>query len=45
MRRYAPQQLGLRRIGHFGFFRAGIGDRLWPGVLEWIAGAVGNRTG
>jgi predicted alpha/beta hydrolase len=45
MRRYAPQQLGLRRIGHFGFFRAGIGDRLWPGVLEWIAGAVGTRTG
>lgn len=45
MRRHVPGQLGIRRIGHFGFFRVGAGDRLWPGLLDWIAGAVGDGTG
>jgi predicted alpha/beta hydrolase len=45
MRRYAPEQLEIRRIGHFGFFRVGAGDRLWPGLLDWIAGAVSDGTG
>ncbi|MDP9198672.1 MAG: alpha/beta fold hydrolase [Pseudomonadota bacterium] len=40
MRRYAPEQLGIARIGHFGFFRVGAGARLWPGLLDWITGVV-----
>ncbi|WP_313075646.1 alpha/beta fold hydrolase [Melaminivora sp.] len=26
----APQDVGARRIGHFGFFREGFRDTLWP---------------
>lgn len=40
MRRIAPADLGLRRIGHFGYFRADIGARLWPMTQEWIFGAL-----
>jgi predicted alpha/beta hydrolase len=29
MKRFAPKDLGLKRIGHFGFFRAEHADRLW----------------
>ncbi|HEX2190443.1 MAG TPA: alpha/beta fold hydrolase [Longimicrobiaceae bacterium] len=29
MRRIAPADAGVRRIGHFGFFRAGQGEALW----------------
>jgi predicted alpha/beta hydrolase len=37
MRRLAPADVGLRRIGHFGFFRAEIGSRLWPSMLDWVS--------
>jgi predicted alpha/beta hydrolase len=40
LRRYAPAQLDIPRIGHFGFFRAGVGDRLWPATLDWITAAI-----
>lgn len=40
MRRIAPRDLGLRRIGHFGFFRPGAGERLWPSMLDWIEAAI-----
>lgn len=36
MRRLAPADVGLKRIGHFGFFRADIGSRLWPSMLDWV---------
>lgn len=29
---------GGRAIGHFGFFRSGARDALWPRVRDWIAG-------
>jgi len=29
MRRFAPGDLGLRRIGHFGFFRPELAESLW----------------
>ena len=29
MKRLAPRDVGLRRIGHFGFFRADVGAPLW----------------
>jgi predicted alpha/beta hydrolase len=39
MKRFAPAQLGERRIGHFGFFRPAVADSLWrphllPELLE-----------
>jgi predicted alpha/beta hydrolase len=40
MRRITPRELGLRRIGHFGFFRPRTGERLWPSMLDWIEAAV-----
>lgn len=39
MRRVAPADIGLRRIGHFGFFRAEAGARLWPRVADWMQAA------
>ena len=39
-RRQAPAALGIPRVGHFGFFRAGVGDRLWPATVDWIADAL-----
>jgi len=28
-----------RRVGHFGFFRRGVGEKLWDEVLDWISAA------
>ena len=36
MRRITPAAVGLDRVGHFGFFRAESGDRLWPAMLDWL---------
>lgn len=30
----SPEQLGLKRIGHFGFFRRVMKDKLWQQVVE-----------
>jgi predicted alpha/beta hydrolase len=40
LRRITPRDLGLRRIGHFGFFRPEAGERLWPLALEWLLAAT-----
>ena len=32
----APHQFGMTRIGHFGFFRRGAEERLWPLVLPFL---------
>lgn len=40
MHRLAPTDLGLTRVGHFGFFRAGPGALLWPAMQAWIDGAI-----
>lgn len=34
MRRFAPEHVGLARIGHFGFFRAEMQGPLWDGILR-----------
>ena len=34
----APREVGLRRIGHFGFFRASAERPLWQPARDWIAG-------
>lgn len=34
MRRFAPAELDVPRVGHFGFFRREMKDTLWPSLLE-----------
>ena len=31
-----PAELGLSQIGHMGYFRPAVGERLWPRLLEWL---------
>jgi len=33
MLRIAPRDVGVKRIGHFGFFRAALGQALWRSLL------------
>ncbi|WP_374437138.1 alpha/beta fold hydrolase [Inhella sp.] len=35
-----PQEIGLKRLGHFGPFRRAAGERLWPLLLERIEAKV-----
>ncbi len=37
MRRIAPEDVGARRIGHFGFFRKQFAQALWPQVPQWLS--------
>jgi predicted alpha/beta hydrolase len=32
-----PAALGVAQIGHMGYFRSHIGERLWPQILQWLA--------
>lgn len=42
MKRLAPGDVGLPRVGHFGFFRRGQAEPLWrPHLLPELAGRVG----
>lgn len=38
-RRVTAAQLGLRSIGHFGFFRESQRERLWIEARDWLLGA------
>ena len=42
-RRIAPAEIGVSRIGHFGFFRPQFERTLWPLVSQWLAPA-GQRS-
>jgi predicted alpha/beta hydrolase len=33
-----PAELGVPKIGHFGFFRPEHRDTLWRGAAEWLEG-------
>ncbi len=35
-RRVAPRELGVERIGHFGFFRERFRDSLWRETADWL---------
>ncbi len=35
-RRITPREIGVRQIGHFGFFRPQFEQTLWPIVKQWI---------
>lgn len=37
MKRLSPADIGAKRIGHFGFFRARFQPSLWPQVAQWLA--------
>jgi predicted alpha/beta hydrolase len=32
----SPAQLGVKAIGHMGYFRAQVGETLWPQILDWL---------
>jgi predicted alpha/beta hydrolase len=34
----SASSLGLRSVGHFGFFRESASERGWPIALDWLAG-------
>lgn len=36
-RRIAPRDIGVSRIGHFGFFRPQFERTLWPLVPQWLS--------
>jgi len=36
MRRLEPGDIGVDRIGHFGFFRRRHAERLWPQAHDWL---------
>ena len=39
-RHVAPAELGVERIGHFGFFRRKQGGALWEPTAEWLERAL-----
>jgi predicted alpha/beta hydrolase len=42
-----PADVGVRAIGHLGFFREALRDTLWAGTADWIttqAGAAGTAA-
>lgn len=43
-RRFDPRRIGLRKVGHFGFFRMAARDALWPTVIDWLIRAAAERT-
>lgn len=43
--RIAPQDIGERQVGHFGFFRSAYQATLWPIALNWLqTGALAADT-
>ena len=36
LRTVTPSELGVSTIGHMGYFRAPVGQRLWPQVTAWL---------
>lgn len=44
-RHVVPAEIGLRGVGHFGFFREGCREALWEGCVEWLRrpGAAAER--
>ena len=40
MQRLDPRTVGVRRIGHFGFFRPEAAADLWPQTIAWLRDKV-----
>jgi predicted alpha/beta hydrolase len=45
MKRIAPREIGVRKIGHFGFFRSKFADTLWAQAGRWLAARAGEPAG
>lgn len=43
-RRIDARSAGLRKIGHFGFFRTAARESLWPVAMDWLVAAAGDGT-
>ncbi|MCC6873940.1 MAG: alpha/beta fold hydrolase [Sandaracinaceae bacterium] len=44
-RRFEPEALGRKNVGHFGYFRAGVAPSLWQETAEFFDDALeGRRT-
>jgi predicted alpha/beta hydrolase len=41
-RHVAPGDLGLPRVGHFGFFRNDLGGSLWAESADWLLDVLGR---
>ncbi len=35
-RQYSPQEIGVEKIGHFGFFRTEHKDTMWEETVDWL---------
>lgn len=33
----SPKQMGVNEIGHMGYFRPKVGEKLWPQMLQWLS--------
>ncbi len=42
-RTYSPADAGVPAIGHMGFFRRGMREKLWPEVLTWLTDKAGLK--
>jgi predicted alpha/beta hydrolase len=40
-----PQAFGVSSIGHLGYYRAQVGEKLWPQMLQWLQGKGLRLTG
>lgn len=40
-----PQDIGAKRIGHFGFFREHFRDSLWQQALHWLVAVPAKKAG
>lgn len=38
-----PHQVGMKRIGHFGLFKATAEQSLWPSALTWLGAGTGPQ--
>lgn len=45
VQRVAPQDVAVRRIGHFGAFRNEHETRLWPRMAQWLQGLGQGHAG
>jgi predicted alpha/beta hydrolase len=36
-RHIKPKDVGVKRLGHFGFFRDSVSESLWPETVEWLS--------
>lgn len=41
-RQIDPRSVGLRKIGHFGFFRSAARGTLWPTAVDWLIAATAS---